>query len=182
MCSGGLKAADLPSQSAALHPRTAPRDTGRDAEHCRLSGALPKGETSTLGGQETQREVPDEFKASLASGCSWREGKERHRSSAARPDDVKEIIEASETRLGLQLAKSIIANQFFDDLCPLLFGLGMARDGTGIFLQTPCKTSVLSAGFLSCNEALKVPFPTQTRHFGFIFLHTGTFPGSLTKA
>lgn len=93
----------------------------------------------------------------------------------ARPDDAKEIIEASGIRLGLELAKSIIANQFFDDLCPLLFGLGIAHDGTGIFTNSYAKSSASSAGSVSCNKTLKVPFPTQMRHFGFLFCTGGPF-------
>lgn len=81
--------------------------------------------------------------ASLALGCHTGEegnGLGSTAACAARADDAKEIIEASGIRLGLELAKSIIANQFFDDLCPLLFGLGIVHGGTGILqilMQNP---------------------------------------------
>lgn len=118
---------------------SASQGSSRDAQHCRLSGVLPKGETFPLGGQQIQKEVPDEFHRIPGLGCSQRGGKEQHRVSTARPDDAKEIIEASGIRLGLQLAKSIIANQFFDDLCPLLFGFGIAHGGTGNFTNSHAK-------------------------------------------
>lgn len=177
---GGLKAADFQSQSAALHPRNGSQGSSRDAEHCRLSGALPKGETGTLGGQEIQREVPDGFHCIPGFQLFIGEGRERCR---ADPTMLKkEIIEASGIHLGLELTKSIIANQFFDDLCPLLFGLGMAHGGTGIFTNSHAKTSALSAGFVSRNETLKSSLSNPNKTFQAPFLHRGAFPGSLTKA
>lgn len=76
------------------------------------------------------------------ASLAWAAHREEGRSSigSAQPDlTMLEIIEASGIRLGLQLAKSIIANQFFDDLCPLLFGFGIAHGGTGNFTNSHAK-------------------------------------------
>lgn len=115
-------------------PITAPRDPAGMQNTTSPLESFPKVKQPLLEGGRLAGKCQMN---STANPWLWVVRKEKGRERCRiGPDHVKEIIEASEIRLGLQLAKSIIANQFFDDLCPLLFGLEIAGDGTGIFTNS----------------------------------------------